>query len=1048
MNLIVPDSQRFGLLKPLLWINLLSIGSLIVFWTLGLLEIKPAQATLPDSEVANRQDIGAEKPSGDFQLSLNQADGLHTAGSELNQHPDPASVSAQRVEYVSRRDTALSTSLNPNPSVVDVEPNAIAPKTYETLDQTVPARHEERQNNHNSPAPIDRAKDRGTGRTEDVETRAYSNRIASPIPNPPIQASLSTQSGLSELALNSAHQPLTIQEQPLTPELSSDQNCHDSTTCNQPLAIETSVRFRDTFDVKVAQLPTLLQNSSPLPVPTNSIPLGSTGSNSGQLPAFPTLISPNVQPQGVNPYSQTWGQPSSFTQTPNTIPTPGTGAAMSPNSYTQTWGQSLYGTQTPTVIPMPGTGAAMGNNPYNQPGGQSLYGTQTPNLIPMPGAGTAMGNNPYNQAGGQPSYIAPTPNFIPVSTQGFPGGANPYNPAGGQVPYLPQPVILVPVQTMGMPVGGNPYNPAGGQVPYLPQTFILVPVQPMGVPMGANPYNLGGGQVAFIPQMPQVGSMPPTQTPVGFNPYNPGAGQFYSLPQNQAVQPVPINQNPQNFNGYNPGVGQFSYLPQNQAPLPAPVNPNSQGFNGYNPGAGQFYSLPQNQAPLPASVNPNSQSFNGYNPATGQFSYLPQNQAPLPAPVNPNSQGFNGYNPGVGQVYAQPQTQAALPPRVNPNVNPLNGTNSVAQSPFVSPNPGVVPGTPNPNLPPPVATPAQEFDPTQPNQPSSSLLRSTALRDPTLQFQGTYVVQGDSSVARARLAGVYPLTPKALFAATLDLTSEDSGLADSPNQGLNINELYFATAPFTDLPNLRFVIGQLDLTSYFDRNSFAKDGVTHFFNPVFQTNPALSATGISSRPGFLVNWTLTDNIEAKAVAFSSSGSIGDFALDGFAGEVGLRYGNGIIRGTYATDRDAGSETGFNEIFSIARGDNNFGLEDDDREEAYGLNAEYFIPDWNMGIFGRYGRYINREIDEAATTYSFGVSFLDVFTENDRLGLGYGQELSNNQGEEDPDVLELFYDFRFLPNLRLGFTIQQRNNFSETDVGVRLKTEFDVIPRGN
>jgi hypothetical protein len=628
-----------------------------------------------------------------------------------------------------------------------------------------------------------------------------------------------------------------------------------------------------------------------------------------------------------------------------------------------------------------------------------------------------MGNNPYNQPGGQPSYFVPTPNFIPVATQGFPGGANPYNPAGGQVPYLPQPVILVPVQTMGMPVGGNNYNPAGGQVPYLPQTFILVPVQPMGVPMGANPYNPGGGQFSYMPQMPQVGSMPPPQTPVGFNPYNPGAGQFYSLPQNQAVQPVPINQNPQNFNGYNPGVGQFSYLPQNQAPLPAPVNPNSPGFNGYNPGTGQFYALPQNQAPLPAPVNPNSQSFNGYNPATGQ-------------------------------VYTQPQTQAGLPPRVNPTVNPSNGTNSVAQSPFVSPNPGVVPGTPNPTLPPPGATPAQGFDPTQPNQPPSSLLRSTALRDPTLQFQGSYVVQGDSSVARARLAGVYPLTPKALFAATLDLTSEDSGLADSPNQGLNINELYFATAPFTDLPNLRFVIGQLDLTSYFDRNSFAKDGVTHFFNPVFQTNPALSATGISSRPGFLVNWTLTDNIEAKAVAFSSSASIGNFALDGFAGEVGLRYGNGIIRGTYATDRDAGSETGFNEIFSIARGDNNFGLEEDDREEAYGLNAEYFIPDWNMGIFGRYGRYINREIDEAATTYSFGVSFLDVFTQNDRLGLGYGQELSNNQGEEDPDVLELFYDFRFLPNLRLGFTIQQRNNFSETDVGVRVKTEFDVIPRGN
>ncbi|MEQ8757493.1 MAG: hypothetical protein RID09_28750 [Coleofasciculus sp. G1-WW12-02] len=976
MNLIVPDSQRFGFLKPLLWINLLSIGSLIAFWTLGLLEIKPAQATLSDSEVANQQDIGGEKSSDDFTLSLNQAKRSHQRVFELSQRPDKAPVYAHRVGNVSGLDASPSMNLNPKPSVIAFEANAKAGKK-ETLDQTVPARHSEQQSQENSPAPTD---------IEEAESSTYLRTIPSPIPNLPIQASISTQSGLSELALNSSHQTLNIQEEFLTPELSSNQNCQDQTTCNPTLALETSVRFRDNFDLKVAQLPTLLQNSSPLPVPTNTIPLGSTGSNSGsgQLPAFPSIISPTLQPQGANPYNQTWGQPSSFNQTPNIIPMPGTGAAMGINSYNPTWGQS--------------------------------------------------------------SSFAPTPNFIPASTLGFPGGANPYNPGGGQVPYMPQAVILVPVQTMGMPIGGSIYNPGGGQVPYMPQTLILVPIQSMGVPMGANPYNPGGGQFAYIPQTPQVWSMPPTQTPVGFNSYNPGAGQFYSFPQNQAPLPPSVNPNSQSFNGYNPGVGQFSYLPQNQVPLPAPVNPNSPSFNGYNPGVGQFSYLPQNQVPLPAPINPNSPSFNGYNPGVGQFYSFPQNQVPLPAPINPNSPSFNAYNPSGGQFYSLPQTQAALPPTVNPNSNGLNGNNSLAQSPFVSPNPVVVPGTPNPNLLPPVATP--QFDPTQPNQPASSLLRSTALRDPSLQFQGTYVVQGDSSVARARLAGVYPLTPRALFAATLDLTSEDSGLADSPNQGLNINELYFATAPFTDLPNLRFVIGQLDLTSYFDRNSFAKDGVTHFFNPVFQTNPALSATGISPRPGFLVNWTLTDNIEAKAAAFSSSASIGDFALDGFAGEIGLRYGNGIIRGTYATDRDGGSETGFNEIFSIARGDNNFGIEEDDREEAYGLNAEYFIPEWNMGVFGRYGRYINREIDEAATTYSFGVSFLDVFTQNDRLGLGYGQELSNNESQEDPDVLELFYDFRFLPNLRLGFTLQQRNNFSETDVGVRLKTEFDVIPRGN
>jgi hypothetical protein len=166
-----------------------------------------------------------------------------------------------------------------------------------------------------------------------------------------------------------------------------------------------------------------------------------------------------------------------------------------------------------------------------------------------------------------------------------------------------------------------------------------------------------------------------------------------------------------------------------------------------------------------------------------------------------------------------------------------------------------------------------------------------------LRLQGVYINQGDQSSARARVSALYPLNPRVQFGGTLDLTSEANSFADSPTQGLNINELYVATAPFADLPNFRLVVGQLDLTSYFDRNSFAKDAATHFFNPVFQTNPALSATGIASRPTVLVNWSITDNIEAKAAVFSSARAVNDFAVDGFAGEIGLRYGNGIIRGT-------------------------------------------------------------------------------------------------------------------------------------------------------
>lgn len=319
-----------------------------------------------------------------------------------------------------------------------------------------------------------------------------------------------------------------------------------------------------------------------------------------------------------------------------------------------------------------------------------------------------------------------------------------------------------------------------------------------------------------------------------------------------------------------------------------------------------------------------------------------------------------------------------------------------------------------------------------------------------MRLQGVYTLQGEDSSARARLSAVYPITPRLLFGGTLDLT-DGRAFADSQTEGLSLNELYLATS-LSDLPNLRFVIGQLDLTSYFDRNSFAKDGASQFFNPIFQTNPALSAASIGSRPGLLINWSLNDNIEARAAAFSSSRDIGDFSLDGFAGELGLRFGNAIIRGTYVSARDGGSNSSFQEIYRLDRGNGITGVGSNDRENSYGVNAEVFIPELNMGIFGRYGRYEDTTANVTGDTYSGGVSFLDVFSRNDRLGIAYGRNLSNDrlrrdQGNRVPDVLELFYDFRVLPNVSLGFTYQSLNQFSESIAGVRIRTEFDVTPRG-
>jgi hypothetical protein len=319
---------------------------------------------------------------------------------------------------------------------------------------------------------------------------------------------------------------------------------------------------------------------------------------------------------------------------------------------------------------------------------------------------------------------------------------------------------------------------------------------------------------------------------------------------------------------------------------------------------------------------------------------------------------------------------------------------------------------------------------------------------PSLIFQGGFITQKETG-ARARLTGLYPVSPNLLFGGTVDLTTGE-GFSDTPGTGLDITELYF-TASLPSYPNLRLTAGILDLTSYFDRNSFAKDSLTHFFHPVFQTNPALARTGIASRPAALLNWDITDNLNARAAAFSSSRNLGELAVDGFAGELAARFGNGIIRATYATDRDD-QRNGFKEIFGINRGNGEFGPRTSDRESSYGINAEYYIPQIKMGLFGRYGHYENTSLGRGGDTYSAGLNFLDLFMKDDRLGFGYGRDLSSNSlrrasGNKVPDVWEVFYDFRVTPYLRAGVALQARDEFSELVAGFRVKTEFDLLNLG-
>ncbi|MEO1180099.1 MAG: hypothetical protein AAFX51_04430, partial [Cyanobacteria bacterium J06636_28] len=335
---------------------------------------------------------------------------------------------------------------------------------------------------------------------------------------------------------------------------------------------------------------------------------------------------------------------------------------------------------------------------------------------------------------------------------------------------------------------------------------------------------------------------------------------------------------------------------------------------------------------------------------------------------------------------------------------------------------------------------------TSPDVPSGSgsvpELEDGPLTPPSLKLQTAAIQEGDEFSARARVYGHYFLESNVAVVGAVDLSTGDA-FSDTDSTGFNISELYVVASP-PDLPSLRGAVGLIELSSFFDRNSFAKDSLTHFINPVFQTNPALATTQLESQPAALFHWRPIDEVILKAAAFSSGG-FDDLDFDAVAGEVGVNLGNLIVRGTYVSATDDGDRDGIRESFQINR-NGVFGPREGDREVAYGINAEWFIPELNAGLFGRYGYHRNADLDISGDTYSFGVNFLDLFIDDDRFGVGYGRELSDDdrrQGDR-PDVLETFYDIRLAPNARAAVSLQFRDEFSETVLGFRIRADWDLL----
>lgn len=566
----------------------------------------------------------------------------------------------------------------------------------------------------------------------------------------------------------------------------------------------------------------------------------------------------------------------------------------------------------------------------------------------------------------------------------------------------------------GAPMMPSPGNVGPGAVPNGNQTAYFPAWAPAGIPgqiapSTVNPYGTGGTS-GVVPW----GGNSVANSGYGY-PYGASNPSFGSVPTSYPAQPYAAQAN----------YGAQPYVAQPYGTQPYGAQPY--GTQSY--GVPQSYGMPQAYGAQPYGTQPYGTQPYGAQPYGTQPYGAPPYANAYQTPQSP--QGFyippaptlNPSGSGLLTVPASPNNSNGIPalPSPPPTAVPTFPPNSY---------PGIVP-TNVPNIPVVPLTSAPTNSSAIAQAPTTAAALTAAqprgpITDPSLTLQGLYVLQDGQSSARARLNGAAFLTPSVLVGGTLDVVSgPDLTSAD----GVQLTELYVATS-LPGVPGLRFRLGQLDLTSYFDRNSFAKDISRDFFNSTFQTNPALigGANATASRPAGLVQWAINDDLAISAAAFSSSSNITDFALDGFAGEVDFRTGNLIVRGTFLTSRDTQFQgTG-------------------DRLDSYGLNAEYFLPSANIGFFGRYGHLNNSNTGFSSDTFSLGLNALDVFMDKDRLGLAYGRNLETDlQDGRNPDVLEVFYDFEVMPNIRAGFTFQQRNSFTESFAGFRIRGDLDLAP---
>lgn len=257
---------------------------------------------------------------------------------------------------------------------------------------------------------------------------------------------------------------------------------------------------------------------------------------------------------------------------------------------------------------------------------------------------------------------------------------------------------------------------------------------------------------------------------------------------------------------------------------------------------------------------------------------------------------------------------------------------------------------------------------------------------------------------------------------SLSRVNADAETLGGQDERLTVREAWLGLRFIGD--RLDVILGKLDPTNYFDRNTFANDETTQFLNGALVNNPMLKQP--PNGPGLVTRWDAGRDVGFSLGAHAPN-DLGEDLLGGpyVIGEIDYHSAR-LIDGNYRLWGRVGT------------------LPEDSRRQMWGAGVsldQLLTP--RLGVFGRAGFSQTEGVSLTSYAASTGIRLTSPLfgRPKDRLGVGYSFQ---REAAGDEHLAEIYYNLFLTDRLSVSGDVQWL--FSGPDQ-VTGKTNRDVIIPG-